>query len=74
MSDETEPLVVEKDVDPIEEKVAHLSKEYVAEVKDLFQSYPEVIAYSFDDVRTSKCKMTHRFELTSDEPIFQKFR
>ncbi len=40
----------------------------------MFQSYPDVIAYSFDDVRPSKCMTTHRFELTSEEPIFQKLR
>ncbi len=58
----------------VEGKVAHLSEEYAAEMKHLFQSYPDVIAYSFDDVRPPKCKTTHTFELTSDEPMFQNFR
>ncbi len=65
---------VGKDVDPVEDKVAHLSDEYTAEVKQLFQSYPDVIASSFDDVRPFKCRIMHRFELTSDELIFQKLR
>ena len=43
-------------------------------MKHLFQSYPDVIAFSFDDVRPSMRKTTHRLELTSDEPIFQKLR
>ena len=30
--------------------------------------------YSFDDVQPSKCRSTHRCELTPDEPIFQKLR
>ncbi len=74
MSDVSESPFVEKDVDQVEEKIAHLSEKYAAEVKHLFQSYPDVIAYSFDDVRPSKCTTTDRFEHTSDEPIFQKVR
>ncbi len=61
-------------MDQVEGKVAHLSGEYAAEVKHLFHSYPDVIAYSFHDVRPSKCKTRHRFELTSDEPIFLNLR
>ncbi len=74
LSDVSESPAVEKSVDTIDEKIAHLSEEYTAEVRHLFQSYPHVIAYSFDDIRPSKCKTTHRFELTSEEPIFQKLR
>ncbi len=74
LSDRTEPSCIEKDKDQVEGKVAYLSEEYAAEVKHLFQSYPDVIAYSFDDGRPSKCKTTHRFELTSGKPMFQKFR
>ena len=74
LSDVVDSPDVEKYVDPVEDKVAHLSEEYAAEVKHLFQSYPDVIAYSFDEVRPSKCRTAHRFELTSDEPIFPKLR
>ncbi len=50
-------------------KVEHLGEEYAAEVKHLFQSCPDVIAHAFNEVRPSKCKQEHTFELTSDQPI-----
>ncbi len=70
----TEPPFVEEDVEQVERKVAHLSEECAAEVKHLFQSYPDFIAYSLNDIRPSNCKTTHRFELRSDEPIFHDLR
>ena len=35
---------------------------------------PDVIAHSFDDVKPSIRKVTHRFELISEVPISQKLR
>ncbi len=64
-----ESQFVEKRVDQVEEKLEHLSEEYAAAVKHLFQSYPDIIAYSYDDVRPFKCKTTPRLELAPDEPI-----
>ncbi len=58
----------------VRQKVEQLRREYAAEVKHRFESYPDVIAYSFDDVRPSKCKVKHKFELTSDQPIFQRLK
>ena len=52
-----------------EEKVSHLPEEYAADIKWLFQSYPDAIAHSFDDVRPSKYKVTHKFELISEARI-----
>ncbi len=66
--------VIGKYVDPGEGKVTHLSEEYAAEVKHMFQSYQGVIAYSFNDVRPYKCKATHRFEFTSEDPKFLRLR
>ncbi len=74
LSNVSESPADEKDVDPVADKVAHISEEYGAELRHLFQGYTDVIAYSFDDVRSSKCKTTHRFELISNEPIFQNLR
>ncbi len=47
------------------QKVEYLGEQYAAEVEHLFQSYPDVIAHSFDDVRRLKCKVKHKLELTS---------
>ena len=55
---------VQQGVDPVDEKVVHISEEYAAEMKHLFQSYPDVIAFSFDDVRPSKGRATHRLDLS----------
>ena len=58
----------------VRHKLEHMGEQSTAEVKHLFQSYPDVIAHAFDDVRPSKCKVNHKFELTSDQPIFWRLR
>ncbi len=58
----------------VRQKVKHLREEYAAEVKHPFQSYPDVIAHSFDDVRLSTFKVKHKFELTLDQPIFLRLK
>ncbi len=58
----------------VRHKLEHMGEQSTAEVKHLFQSYPDVIAHAFDDVRPSKCKVKHMFELTSDQPIFRRLR
>ena len=52
-----------------EEKVTPFSEEYTDDKKWLFQSYPDVIAHSFDDVRLSRCEVAYMFELISEELI-----
>ena len=63
-----------EEIDVTKEKASHLPEEGAADIKWLFQSYPDLIAHSFDDVRPSKCKVTHKFELISEAPISQKLR
>ncbi len=58
----------------VKQKVKHLGEEYEAEVEHLFRSYPNVMAHSFDGVRPSKFKVKHKFELKSDQLIFQRLR
>ena len=66
------PIAEIKETDVTEEKFSDLSEKYPADIKWLFQSYPDIIARSFDDVKTSKCRVTHKFELRSEAPISQK--
>ena len=53
------PITEIEEVNVTEKKVSHLPEEYAADIKWLFQSYAHVIAHSFEDVRQSKCKITH---------------
>ena len=55
------PIAEAEEINVTEEKFTHLRKEYVADIKGLFQSYPDVIASSFCDVKPSKCKVTNKF-------------
>ena len=43
-------------------------------MKGLLLKYSDVIAESFDDVRPAKVQTRHKFELTTDKPIFQQVR
>ena len=43
-------------------------------VKTIIKSHSEVITTTFEDMRLSTVSVTHRFELTSDNPIYQKAR
>ena len=58
----------------VDEKLAHLDEAHSEKIKGLFLEYTDVIANSFDDVRPSKVMIRHKFELTTDEPIFQQVR
>ena len=57
------------EIDVTQEKVSHLSEEFAANIKWLFQSYPDVISHCFDDAR-----ITHKFQLISEEQILQRLR
>ena len=57
-----------------EEKLSHLRTKDAELVKKIIRNYPEVIAHSFEDVRSSTVSVTHRFELTSESLIYQKAR
>ena len=56
----------------INEKLCHLNQKSTEGVKSILSKYPEVIANSFEDVRPSTVAVTHRFELTSNNPMYQK--
>ena len=58
----------------IEEKLSQLNEEDSEAVKRIVREYPEVIANPFEDVRPATVSVTHRFELTPDNPICQKAR
>ena len=72
LKEDSFPIAEVEEIDVTERKVSHLPQEYAVDIKWLFQSYPDVIAHSFDDVRPSKCKVTHEFEQISEAPISQK--
>ena len=58
----------------LDEKLSHLSTKDAGSVKKIIRDYPEFIANSFRDVRLPTVSVTHRFELTSESPIYQKAR
>ncbi len=58
----------------IEGKLSYLNEIDSEAVKKIIRDYPEVIANSFGDVRPSTVSVTHRSELTSENPIYQKAR
>ncbi len=58
----------------VKQKVELLGDKYTTEVKNLFRSYHDVIAHSFDDFRPSKCKLEHKFDLMSYQLIFLRLR
>ena len=60
--------------DMVYQKLCHLDVAHAQKIKDLFEEYPDVIAESFDDVRPSNVNVMHKFELTTNQPIFQKLR
>ena len=66
------PSTEVKEIDLTEEKVSHLLEEYATDIKWLFQSYPDLIAHSFDDVRPSKRMVAHKLESISEASISQK--
>ena len=58
----------------VDEKLTHLKTKDAEAVKMILRDYPEVIANSFENVTPSTVSVTHRFELTSENPIYQKAR
>lgn len=44
------------------------------EVTTIIRKYPEVLANSLEDVRSSSVSVKHSLELKSDNPIYQKAR
>ncbi len=58
----------------LDEKLSHLNTKDAESVKKMVRDYPEVIANSFEDMRPSTVSVTHRFELTSENPIYHKTR
>ncbi len=56
----------------LDEKLSCLNTKDAESVKVIVRDYPEVIANSIEDVRPSTVSVTHRFELTSENPIYQK--
>ena len=51
-----------------------MPEEYAADIKWLFQSYTDVIAYSFDDLRPSRFEVAYNFEWITEEPISERLR
>ncbi len=58
----------------MEEILPHLNTKDADAVKKIIREYPEVIANSFEVVKPSTVSVTHRFELTSENPIYRKAR
>ena len=58
----------------IDENLTHLNRTDAEAVKRIIKNHLEVIATSFEDARPSTVSVTHRFELTSDNLIYQKAR
>ena len=60
--------------DMMTQKLSHLEPEYSQKMMDLLGDYSDVIAETFEKVRPSNVEVRHKFELTTDQPIFQKLR
>ncbi len=58
----------------IDEKLSYLDITDTEAVKTIIKNHPEVITTSFEDVRPSTVSVTYRFELMSDNLIYQKAR
>ena len=75
MLNETEKKTESSDEDQLlDEKLSHLNTKDAESVKKIVRDCPEVTANSFEDVRPSIVSVTHRFELTSENLIYQKAR
>ncbi len=72
---EPEKKIESSDEDQLmNENFSHLNSKDAEAVKKIIRNYPEVIANSFEDVQPSMVSVTYRFELTSENPIYQKAR
>lgn len=70
---EKEDEVTAKNEDHIVHKqLRHFEDECAQRIKTLLSEYLDVIVASFYAFRPSNVKYEHKFELTSDQPIFQK--
>ncbi len=58
----------------LDEKLKHLNNILALKVKQVVQKHPGVIASSFEDVRLTTVSVKHSFELTTNNPIYQKAR
>ena len=56
----------------MDEKLSHVNSKDAGAVKKIIRDHTEVIANSFEDVWPSTVSVTHRFELTSENPIQEK--
>ncbi len=75
MLNEPEKKTESSDADQfVYEKFSHLNSKDVGAVKAIIRDHPDAIANSFEDVRPSTVSVTHHFELTSENPTYQKTR
>ena len=58
----------------VNRKLCHLNQTANKRIRSILRKYPEGIANSFEDVRLSTVSVTHRFELTFNEPLYRKAR
>ncbi len=56
----------------VNEKLSHLNLKDAEAFKKIIRDHPEVNPNSFEEVRPSTVSFTHRLELTSENPIYQK--
>lgn len=58
----------------LSEKLAHHDENRATEIQTFISRYPEVMASSFEEIRPSMVSVAHRFELKSNNPIYQRVR
>ncbi len=58
----------------VNEKLSYLKSKDAEAVKKIIRDHSEVIADSFEEGKPPTVSVTHRFELTSENPIYQKAR
>ena len=56
----------------VNRKLCDLNQTAIEGIKSILSMYTELIANSFEGFRPSTVAVTHRFELTSNNPIHQK--
>ena len=74
LNDEKTNTLVCEEEELINQKLCHLNQTATEGIKNILSKFPEVIANSFEDVRQSTVAVTHRFEVTSNNPMYQKAR
>ena len=58
----------------IEQKLSHVPGDYQEVMRYMLREYQDILAESSEEVRPSNSGTVHKFELTTDEPVFQKLR